>query len=191
MKTTPSHTQLKGDKGPRNLACVCTRIIFLHSELPGSFDTFPVPLGAPALPIPWTHAQLPYKVPQCEAPQLSCLLSMGQAQPPGLRFSLCDPNLHTPVRERMLFSAHFAPDRCQVGSRAGPRSPTLPGGSCLRPSLSGAYSLGWFSPHRITRRTVGWCWPLRSSSAWRADTDKKAGSGRASCASAPGRGAGQ
>lgn len=32
---------------------------------------------------------------------------------------------------------------------------------------------------RITRQTVGWCWPLRSSSSWRADTDKKAGSGRA------------
>lgn len=54
------------------------------------------------------------------------------------------------------------------------------GSSCLQTGL--------FSPHRITRRTVGWSWPLRSLSSWRAGTDKKVGSGRVSRASFPAKG---
>lgn len=50
MKTTPSHTRSKGDQGPLNQGCVCTKIIFIYNE--DSFDTFPVSPGAPTLPVP-------------------------------------------------------------------------------------------------------------------------------------------
>lgn len=63
-------------------------------------------------------------------------------------------------------------------------------GRHLQPSLGGAQSLGLFSPHRTTRQTAAWCWLLRSSSSWRAGTQKQPGSGRASYAPSPARGPG-
>lgn len=92
------------------------RIIFLYCELPGSFDTFLVSPGAPALPVPfaWLPYMSPYRGGGGGPPSFAALLSSNtqplQASVSPSKVRACDPYLQALV------------------SKWTPISPTLPTG---------------------------------------------------------------